>query len=109
MTGRVALLARLVNDRNCSGALIVATPVHELRWLGKLGPGRIVDGAHFFILTPNDDGSTRLTHGEKWSGVLITLMKPFVNKEEHKVGYESFNVAFKTRVERISTAAQLAR
>jgi hypothetical protein len=39
--------------------VLAATPGKELRWLGKLGLRSIAAGEHFFILTTNDDGSTR--------------------------------------------------
>ena len=45
--------------------VLAATPSAELRWLGKLGFGGIVDGEHFFILDRNADGSTHLTDGER--------------------------------------------
>jgi hypothetical protein len=79
--------------------VLAATPDHELRWLGKLGFGGIADGEHFFILDGNADGTTRLTHGERYSGALVVLMKPFLNKEKNQAGYEDFNRALKQRVE----------
>ena len=45
--------------------VLVATPNKELRWLGKLGLHGIFDGEHFFVLTTNGDGTTRLNHGER--------------------------------------------
>src|SRR5262249_57484921 len=72
-------------------AVLAATPDEELRWLGKLGFGGIVDGEHFFILDRNADGTTHLTHGERYSGALLTLAKPFLNKERNQAGYEAFN------------------
>ena len=84
--------------------VLAATPDHELRWLGKLGFGGIVDGEHFFILDRNPDGTTRLTHGERYSGALVVLMKPFLNKEKNQAGYEDFNRALKQRVESVRDA-----
>src|SRR5262245_50941189 len=55
--------------------VLVATPGEELRWLGKLGLRGIAAGEHFFVLTTNDDGTTRLNHGERYSGVLVTLSR----------------------------------
>jgi hypothetical protein len=83
-------------------AVLAATPDEELRWIGKLGFGGIVDGEHFFILDRNADGTTRLTHGERYSGALVALMKPFLNKERNQAGYEGFNQALKHRVESVS-------
>jgi hypothetical protein len=43
--------------------VLVAEPGHELRWLGKLGPGGLFDGEHDFGLTELPDGSTRAHPG----------------------------------------------
>ena len=81
--------------------VLAATPSAELRWLGKLGFGGIVDGEHFFIVDRNADGSTHLTHGERYSGALVALTKPFLNKERNQAGYGSFNRVLKQRVENL--------
>jgi hypothetical protein len=83
--------------------VLAATPGVELRWLGRLGFGGIVDGEHFFVLEQNADGSTHLTHGERYSGVLVALTKPFVNKGRNQDGYENFNLILKQRVENLNT------
>ena len=54
--------------------VLAATPDDELRWLGKLGLGGIVDGEHFFILDSNADGTTHLSNGERYSGALALLI-----------------------------------
>jgi hypothetical protein len=83
--------------------VLAATPGQELRWLGKLGFGGLIDGEHFFILTSNDDGTTRLTHGETFSRVLVALMSRSLNKpgsvEQNQKGYETFSQVIKQRVE----------
>jgi hypothetical protein len=81
--------------------VLAATPDEELRWLGKLGFGGIVDGEHFFILDRNADGTTHLTHGERYSGALVALVRPFLNKERNQAGYEGFNQVLKQRVESV--------
>jgi hypothetical protein len=81
--------------------VLAAAPDDGLRWLGKLGFGGIVDGEHFFILDRNADGTTRLTHGERYSGALVALLKPFLNKARNQAGYEAFNRALKRRVESV--------
>jgi len=77
--------------------VLAATPGQELRWLGKLGVGGLFDGEHSFVLTPNADGTTHLTHGERFSGILVTLMSGTL-KNTH-AGFEAFNHALKQRVE----------
>ena len=84
--------------------VLAATPAHELRWLGKLGFGGLVDGEHFFILDRNADGTTHLTHGERYSGALVALTKPFLNNDRNQTGYEDFNRVLKRRVESIREA-----
>jgi hypothetical protein len=81
--------------------VLAATPDEELRWLGKLGFGGIFDGEHFFILEGNADGTTQLTHGELYSGIVVALIGPFMNKEKSQAGYEGFNCVLKQRVESI--------
>jgi hypothetical protein len=77
--------------------VLVATPGEELRWIGKLGPGGLFDGEHSFILTSNPDGSTRLTHSERFTGILVTLFKGATAKSQS--GFEAFNEALRRRVE----------
>ena len=78
-------------------AVLPAVPGEELRWLGKLGLGGIVDSEHFFILKRNADGSTHLTHGERYSGVLVALARG--RSAKGGAAYEAFNQALKRRVE----------
>jgi hypothetical protein len=73
--------------------VLVATPNEELRWLGKLGLHGIADGEHYFILSTNDDGTTRLNHGERFSGALVAFAKGSARKGD--AGYEAFSVALK--------------
>jgi hypothetical protein len=47
--------------------VLAATPGVELRWLGRLGFGGVVDGEHFLLLDRNADGTTQLTHGERYA------------------------------------------
>ena len=77
--------------------VLVATPGHELRWIGKLGPGGLFDGVHSFVLTAQPDGTTRLTHSERFTGLLVVLLKG-VTASSH-AGFEAFNEALKRRVE----------
>jgi hypothetical protein len=71
-------------------------PGHEFRWLGKLGFGGLFDGEHYFVLHSNADGTTRLTHGERFSGVLVAMMKGATTNAH--AGFEAFNHALKQRV-----------
>jgi hypothetical protein len=71
---------------------------HELRWLGHvLFPG-LFDGEHYFLLQPIDKGRTRLTQGEKFSGILVGLLGGTLSATEE--GFAAMNAALKLRAER---------
>ena len=83
--------------------VLAAAPGEELRWLGKLGFHGIADGEHFFILTTNDDGTTRLNHGERFSGVLVALSR---GSSGSGAAYEAFSQALKQRVEHLDRSRE---
>ncbi len=76
----------------------VATPGQELRWVGTLGVKQLFHGQHSFVLSRNDDGTTRLTNHEEFSGALVTLTRPLLKTPKND-GYAAFNRAIKRRVE----------
>jgi hypothetical protein len=80
--------------------VLSAIPGRELRWLGKLGLHGIVDGEHYFILTPNEDGTTHLDHGERFSGILVALAKGSARASNNS-GYDAFSQALKQRAESV--------
>ena len=82
--------------------VLSAIPGKELRWLGKLGLRRIAAGEHYFVLTTNDDGTTRLNHGERYSGALVALAKG--SSANSGAAYEAFSQALKQRVEQLNRA-----
>lgn len=77
--------------------VLAATPDQELRWLAKLGFGGLFDGEHSFVLTPNADGTTHLVQSERFSGVLVSLLRATL-KNTH-AGFGAFNHALKQRAE----------
>jgi hypothetical protein len=73
-------------------------PERELRWLGHvLFPG-LFDGEHYFQLEPIDDGRTRFTQGEKFSGILVGLLGGTLSATLE--GFAAMNKALKQRAER---------
>jgi hypothetical protein len=42
----------------------------------------LFDGEHYFILEPLEDGKTKLTHGETFSGILVPLFAKTLQKTE---------------------------
>jgi hypothetical protein len=77
--------------------VLVAEPGHELRWLGKLGPGGLFDGEHHFGLTELPDGSTRLTQEEHFRGILVGVMGGTLKHTEES--FQDLNAALKARAE----------
>ncbi len=85
--------------------VLAATPGKEFRWLGKLGLRGIFAGEHFFVLTTNEDGTTRLNHGERYSGALVALTKHDAGSND--ANYKAFSESLKHRVEHLhGTSAQ---
>lgn len=74
--------------------VLVAEPGRELRWLGRLGPPRLFDGEHYFLLAP-EHGGTRLVQGEHFRGVLLWL----IDVECFRAVFERANEALKRRAE----------
>lgn len=79
--------------------VLVATPEVEFQWLGRLGLPGIVDGAHHFRLARRADGTTEFRHGEVYSGVVVSALRPLMRDAENPAAYASFNAALKRRVE----------
>jgi hypothetical protein len=75
------------------------SPARQIRWLGKLGPGGLFDGEHYFVLEPQTDGTTVLTHGERFTGVLVPLMGSLIADTEQ--GFASMNQALEARLKTI--------
>lgn len=72
----------------------------ELRWKGDLFIPGIFDGEHYFKLEQVAAKQIRFVQGELFSGLLV----PFLGKLliETRLGFDLFNMAIKTRVEKNS-------
>ncbi|MEL7463273.1 MAG: SRPBCC domain-containing protein [Pseudomonadota bacterium] len=68
--------------------VLVADPGRELRWLGSAPIPGVFDGEHYFILEAAE-GGTRLTHGERFSGVALW----FMDVEAFRADFEAMNEA----------------
>lgn len=75
-----------------------ATPGRRLGWLGTLGIRGIFDGEHRFEFEPLPGGRTRLTHSERFTGLLVPLFSAML--ADTRKGFEAMNAALKSRVER---------
>lgn len=71
-------------------------------WLG--GFTGVVVGEHFFHFDASTSvpGGTTLRHGETFTGGLVSIAKPFMNKEKHQTSpnFEKFNADLKRRAEK---------
>ena len=72
-------------------------PRHELRWKGKLIFNGIFDGEHYFLLTDKGDGTTKLEHGERFSGLLVPAFRRKLEGET-KTGFVGMNEALVERL-----------
>jgi hypothetical protein len=78
--------------------VLTVRPERELRWLGHLLIPRVFDGEHYFLLEPIGEGRTRLTQGEKFSGLLVGLLSGTLSATE--AGFTAMNTALKREAER---------
>jgi hypothetical protein len=67
-------LARLCPPCGNFPQVIKGTFSRTLRRLGHLLVPGIFDGEHYFLLEPIGQNRTRLTHSEKFSGLLVGLL-----------------------------------
>jgi hypothetical protein len=79
--------------------VLAAIPGRELRWLGTVVSGWIFAGEHYFLLDPTSDGMTRLTHGERFIGLLAPLIMRGRTLAATREGFVAMNEALKRRSE----------
>ncbi len=73
------------NEMTFKPVIIKYEPNKEFRWKGKLGIKGIFDGEHYFILEKINENQTTFIHGEKFSGILVSLMGGILNKTKKRV------------------------
>ena len=78
--------------------VLTVRPERELRWLGHLLIPGVFDGEHYFLLEPIGEGRTRLTQGEKFSGLLVGFLSGTLSGTE--AGFKAMNTALKREAER---------
>jgi hypothetical protein len=79
--------------------LLVVSPERELRWLGSLMGRSMSAGEHYFSLDPIAPRTTRLTHGEHFSGLLGPFIMRGAALAATKQGFAAMNAALKARAE----------
>lgn len=75
--------------------VVALEPGRLIRWQGRLIVRGIFDGEHEFRLEPTPDGGTRFTQTEKFTGLLILLMRGTLHKTES--GFAAMNQALYER------------
>lgn len=70
----------------------------ELRWQGRLLAGGLLDGEQRFKLVQRSDGSTRFVHSQRFTGLLVPLLRMRLDREARH-GFEAMNAALKLRAE----------
>ena len=73
-------------------------PEREFRWLGHLLNPGIFDGEHYFLLDPIGESQTRLSQGEKFSGLLVGLLSGTLTATE--AGFKAMDAALKKEAEK---------
>jgi hypothetical protein len=86
------------NEMTFKPIILKLEPGKEFRWKGKLGISGIFDGEHFFILEHLKEHQTRFIHGEKFSGILVSLLGKMLDKT--KTGFELMNESIKKECEK---------
>lgn len=84
-------------ERQLEARLLNCESERELRWLGHLWMKGLFDGEHFLRLEPRAGGTTRVVHGEDFSGVFLRFMLAQVTESTR--GFVYMNQALKRRVE----------
>jgi hypothetical protein len=78
--------------------ILAADRERELRWRGKLLLPGLLDGEHTFALMPLPDGGARFAHRERFSGLLVPLVRRSLDRGI-RGGFEAMNQALKIRAE----------
>lgn len=76
-----------------------ATANRQLEWSATIVSDRFFLGQHGFTLTRQDDGTTRVTNTETFSGASVRPFRRLFAKSHSNNGYTAFNQALKARVE----------
>jgi hypothetical protein len=94
------------NIMHFSPVVLSARAGRELRWRGQLPLPGIFAGEHCFIIEPMDERTVRFQHSERFSGILVGLLRASLDRDTQR-GFEDMNRALKLRVEQ--SRSDLAR
>jgi hypothetical protein len=79
--------------------VLVAEPMHELRWRGKLFISGLFDGEHSFTIVPLGPDRVRLVQHEVFTGLLVPVLWNGL-KDSTLRGFRAMNQALKEQAER---------
>lgn len=95
----VTIKSSETDSMNFKPLILVNEANQEFRWKGKLGIKGIFDGEHYFKLQEIDANTTKLIHGENFSGILSGTLLKMIG-ENTKKGFIAMNLALKNQVEK---------
>lgn len=78
--------------------VLIADRARELRWLGRLLIPGIFDGEHRFVIEPLPDGTVRFHQSERFSGLLVPLLRGMLDRDTRR-GFTEMNAALKRLAE----------
>jgi hypothetical protein len=78
--------------------VLIADRARELRWLGRLLIPGIFDGEHRFVIEPLADGTVRFHQSERFSGLLVPLLRGMLDRDTRR-GFTEMNAALKRLAE----------
>lgn len=73
-------------------------PPRRLRWMGTLLTRSLFCGDHRFILSPEEDGATRLIQEETFHGMLVPLVAPLLRRRLRRLFHQT-SMVFKQLAE----------
>lgn len=73
----------------------------ELRWLGHLLAPGLFDGEHSFVVEELEEGRSKFTQSEEFSGLLVGVLMRFIG-EGTEANFRGVNEALKDRAEAIA-------
>lgn len=74
--------------------LLAVRPDRELRWIDRTPIPGLLEGEHWFILEPSEDGRVRFLHGERFRGLASVLFGGLIDRQL-RPGYEAMNRTLK--------------
>ena len=79
--------------------VVTLRPERELGWIARFArlPG-VFDGEHSFVVEPLEQGSVRFVHTERFVGILVPFVWPFIAPRT-RAGFEAMNRALRHQAE----------